>query len=180
MEISSINVRYAKALFSLAKEKNLVEEVRKDLELISESAKGVPEFYWVIDNPVIKPSEKTEIFRQLFGGKVHPQTMGFLELLVKNKRENQIFGIIRWFIHEYKESKGIETATFVTAVPIDENLRNSVKKLVKERFRKEIELIEQVDPSIIGGYILKVDDLHYDGSIAAGLKKIRRELINRK
>ncbi len=180
MEISSINVRYSKALFSLAKDKNLLEEVRNDLELINNSSRNVPEFNWVIDNPVIKPSEKTEIFRQIFGGKVNPLTMGFLELLVRNKRENQIFGIIRWFMHEYKESKGIETATFVTAVAIDENLRNSVRKIVKEHFRKEIELIEQVDPSIIGGYILKVEDMHYDGSILAGLKKIRRELINRK
>ena len=106
--------------------------------------------------------------------------MTFLELLVKNKRENQIFGIIRWFIHEYKEARGIETATFVTAVPLDNNLRASVKNTVKDHFRKEIELIEQVNPAIIGGYILKVEDLQYDGSIIAGLKKIRRELINRK
>ena len=58
MELSSINVRYAKALFSLARDKNFIDQVKTDLESIQESAKTLPEFIWLITNPVIKPSEK--------------------------------------------------------------------------------------------------------------------------
>ena len=180
MEISSINVRYAKALFALASEKKLVEQVKTDLEQIQAATKDLPEFNWLINNPVVKPSQKAAIFRNIFGGKVEEITMTFLELLVKNKRENQVAGIIRWFIHEYRLTRGIETAIFVTAVPADEEIRNTVRKIVRDHFQKDLELIEQTDPGIIGGYILKIEDLQYDGSVLAGLKKIRRELINRK
>jgi len=180
MEISSINVRYAKALFALATEKNLVDQVKTDLEQIQAASRDLPEFQWLINHPVIKPSKKEEIFRKLFGEKVEEVTMRFLELLVKNKRENQIAGIIRWYIHEYRQARGIETATFVTAIPVDDTIRNNVRKIVRDHFHKDLELLEQTDPAIIGGYILKIEDLQYDGSILAGLKKIRRELINRK
>ena len=180
MELSSINVRYARALFSLAREKNLVEPIKTDLELIVKVGKMTPEFDWILSNPVIKPSKKTEIIRNIFNTIVQPVTVTFLELLIRNKRENQLYGIVRWYIHEYNLLKGIDTATFVSAVPLDETIRNTVKAIVKAHYKKELQLIEIVNPEIIGGYILKIDDKQYDGSILSGLKKIRRELINQK
>ena len=180
MELSSINVRYARALFSLARERNLVEPIKTDLELIVKVGKMTPEFDWILSNPVIKPSKKTEIIRNIFNTIVQPVTVTFLELLIRNKRENQLYGIVRWYIHEYNQLKGIDTATFVSAVPLDETIRDTVKAMVKAHYNKELQLIEIVNPEIIGGYILKIDDKQYDGSILSGLKKIRRELINQK
>ena len=180
MELSSINVRYARALFYLAREKNLVEVIKTDLELIVRVGKMTPEFDWILSNPVIKPSKKIEIAKSVFSSMIQPVTMTFIELLIKNKREHQLYGIVRWYIHQYNLFKGIETATFISAVPLDEIIRNSVKNIINAHFKKEIQLIEIVNPDIIGGYILKIDDLQYDGSISSGLKKIRRELINPK
>lgn len=180
MELSSINVRYARALFSLAREKNMVEFIKTDLELIAKVGKMTPEFDWVLSNPVIKPSKKIEIIRNIFSSIIQPITVTFLELLIKNKRENQLYGIVRWYLHEYNLYKGIDTATFISALPLDESIRNAVKSIIKTQFKKELQLIEIVNPAIIGGYILKIDDMQYDGSISTGLKKIRRELINPK
>jgi F-type H+-transporting ATPase subunit delta len=180
MELSSINVRYARALFSLAREKSLVELIKTDLELIVQTGKITPEFDWILSNPVIKPSKKVEIMRNIFKPLVQPITMTFLEMLIKNKRENQLYGIARWYQHEYNLLKGIDSATFVTAIALDEALRNSIKNIIKKHFNKELQLVEIVNPEIIGGYILKIDDMQYDGSISSGLKKIRRELINKK
>jgi F-type H+-transporting ATPase subunit delta len=180
MELSSINVRYARALFSLAQEKNLVELIKTDLELIVRVGKMTPEFDWILSNPVIKPSKKIEIIKNIFISLIQPITVTFLEMIVKNKRENQIYGIVRWYLHEYNLLKGIDTATFVTAIPLDEAIRSAVKNIIKAHFNKDLQLIEIVNPDIIGGYILKIDDMQYDGSISSGLKKIRRELINQK
>jgi F-type H+-transporting ATPase subunit delta len=180
MELSSINVRYARALFSLAREKNLVEFIKTDLELVVRVGKMMPEFDWILSNPVIKPSKKVEIVKGVFSSMVQPITVTFLEMLIKNKRENQLYGIVRWYLHEYNLFKGIDTATFVSAIPLDESIRNSVKSIIRTHFNKELHLIEIVNPDIIGGYILKIDDLQYDGSISSALKKIRRELINPK
>jgi len=180
MELSSINVRYARALFSLAREKNLVELIKTDLELIGTTGKITPEFDWILSNPVIKPSKKIEIIKNIFSSFIQSISMTFLEMLIKNKRENQLYGIIRWYMHEYNLLKGIDSATFTTAVPLDDSIRNSVKSIIKKHFNKELHLVEVVNPDIIGGYILKIDDMQYDGSISSGLKKIRRELINQK
>ena len=180
MELSSINVRYARALFSLAQEKNLVELIKTDLELIGKTGKIEPEFDWILSNPVIKPSKKIDIIKNIFSSFIQPISMTFLEMLIKNKRENQLYGIIRWYMHEFNLLKGIDSATFTTAVPLDDTIRNSVKSIIKKHFNKELNLVEVVNPEIIGGYILKIDDMQYDGSISSGLKKIRRELINQK
>jgi F-type H+-transporting ATPase subunit delta len=180
MELSSINVRYARALFSLAQEKNLVELIKTDLELIVRVGKMTTEFDWILSNPVIKPSKKVEIIKNIFSSLVQPVSLTFLEMLIKNKRENQLYGIVRWYLHEYNLLKGIDSATFITAIPLDESIRNAVKNIIKKHYNKELQLIEIVNPEIIGGYILKIDDMQYDGSISSGLKKIRRELINQK
>ena len=180
MELSSINVRYARALFSLAQEKNLVENIKTDLDLIVQTGKGNPEFDWILSNPVIKPSKKIEIIKNIFSALIQPISLTFLDMLIKNKRENQLYGIARWYTHDYNLLKGINSATFTTAVPLDDSIRNSVKSIIKKLFDKELQLIEVVNPEIIGGYILKIDDMQYDGSISSGLKKIRRELINQK
>jgi len=180
MELSSINVRYARAIFTLAREKNLVEFIKSDLELIVKIGKMTPEFDWILSNPVIRPSKKIEIIKNIFSSLIQPITLTFLELLIKNKRENQLYGIVRWYLHEYNLLKGIDTATFVTAIALDDSLRDVVKRIIKMHYNKELQLIEIVNPEIIGGYILKIDDMQYDGSISSGLKKIRRELINPK
>jgi len=180
MELSSINVRYARALFSLAREKNLVDIIKTDLELVIRVGKMTPEFDWILSNPVIKPSKKIEIVKGVFNSIVQPITISFLEMLIRNKRENQLYGIVRWYLHEYNLFKGIDTATFVSAIPLDESVRNTVISIIKSHFKKELHLIEIVNPEIIGGYILKIDDMQYDGSISSALKKIRRELLNQK
>jgi F-type H+-transporting ATPase subunit delta len=180
MELSSINVRYAKALFSLARDKDLVEAVKTDLELVVRTGKSEAVFEWILSNPVIKPSKKVEIISNIFSQFIQPLSLTFLTMLIKNKRENQLYGIVRWYMHEYNLLKGIDSATFITAIPLDEALRNAVKNTIKKHFNKELQLIEIVNPEIIGGYILKIDDMQYDGSISSGLKKIRRELINQK
>jgi F-type H+-transporting ATPase subunit delta len=178
MELSSINVRYARALFSLAQDKNIVDLIKRDLELVVQIGKMMPEFDWILSNPVIKYSKKIEIINGLFASLVDLNTLKFLELLIKNKRENQLYGIVRWYIHEYNLFKGIDTATFISAIPMDDSVRNAVKVILKKHYDKELQLIEVVNPEIIGGYILRIDDMQYDGSISSALKKIRRELIN--
>ena len=158
----------------------MVDFIKTDLELVAKVGKMIPEFDWVLANPVIKPSKKVEIIKSIFVSIIQPITVTFLEMLIKNKRENQLYGIVRWYMHEYNLFKGINAATFISAIPLDESIRSAVKSILKTHFKKELQLNEIVNPDIIGGYILTIDDMQYDGSISSALKKIRRELINQK
>ncbi|HSH52241.1 MAG TPA: ATP synthase F1 subunit delta, partial [Bacteroidales bacterium] len=95
---SQINVRYAKSLFLLAKEKNLVDEIKKDVEYILESLNKIPEILVLLEHPVVKKSRKGAVLNELFAKKVNEYTINFLQMVIKNKRENHLKGMIRDYI----------------------------------------------------------------------------------
>jgi F-type H+-transporting ATPase subunit delta len=178
MESSSITVRYAKALFLTAQEKNFLEQVRDDVNLVEEMFLHVPEFNEIIKNPVIRPSLKIKALKSVFTGKMQPLTLGFVELLIKNKRELHLPAIIRQFMAYFRRSKALKSALVTTATALDETTRDEVAATIKKFFNTNIELTEKTDPKLIGGFIIKVDDMQLDASISSGLKKIKKQLIN--
>jgi len=177
MNYSKISVRYSKALFLLAKEKELLDNIKDDIYLIGDSIKLVPEFSLLISSPIIAPSKKQEIIQSIFKNKIHQLTFSFLNLLVNNKREDHIADIIRNFIKLYKKDKNIKTVVLTTPVSIDQSLENEISKLIKTKFETNIELIKEVDKNIIGGFILKIENQLLDASVSSQLKRIKQELL---
>ncbi|OFX56880.1 MAG: ATP synthase F1 subunit delta [Bacteroidetes bacterium GWA2_30_7] len=177
MNYSKISVRYSKALFELAKEKNLIEEVRSDIKLIYESF-SVPEFSILLNSPIVKNSVKFEILKKVFSNKLNSLTFSFLKMIVDNKRENHLNDISRNFLDFYKKDKGIKSAVFTTAADIDNNLLTSIKKVIKEVFNSEIELEHIIQEDILGGFVLRVEDQQIDSSVSSKLRTLKRNLIN--
>jgi F-type H+-transporting ATPase subunit delta len=95
---------------------------------------------------------------------------------VKNGRENFIPAIARVFIHETKKYKGITESVLTTAVKVDEKVKKQITDLISEVFKTKVELKENIDPEIVGGFILQIDDNYIDASIKNKLRKIRKEL----
>ncbi len=95
MNLSKISVRYAKAIFLLAKEKDILNEVFKDFVLIRESIKGAPDFKEVISSPIISPEDKLNVLKNVFSKSVHEVSMKFLALVVEKNRETYILDIAR-------------------------------------------------------------------------------------
>ncbi len=176
MNDSKISVRYSKALFQSALEKNIVDKVMTDMAFILEITR-LPEMREFLESPIIPPSKKAEIFRNLLKGNVQETTITLVELLVKNGRESFLSAIARAFIHETRIHKGITEAVLTTAVPVDEKVRNQISELVADTFSTKVELSEVIDPEIIGGFILRVDDNYIDASLKNKLRKVRKELI---
>jgi len=179
MNQSKITVRYAKSLFILSSEKNMLEKVRNDMEIINGVCRDVTDFKLFLSNPVVKASEKKRIVKEIFKDKVSEVTLVFLELIIRNRREPYLPDIARNFIDLYRKDKGIKTAVLTTSVPLDQSLRNEIIDMIKKLFRTDIELNEQTDSDLIGGFILRVGDQQYDASIASKLKKVRKQLIDR-
>lgn len=175
---STISVRYAKALFDLALEKGILDAVRNDIDLIKQTISEAGQFSLYLKSPVVKPSEKRALISEIFGGKINEISLNFLSLLVINKREAYIDGIIHRFLEVYREYKGIKSALITTSVPLDEKARVKLNGLLSKVYKTDINLETQQDPSIIGGFVLKVDDQQYDASIASGLKRISNTLFS--
>lgn len=171
---SKVASRYAKSLIGLAQEKNLLEEVKKDMELILNNFKASKEFQIVLKSPIIKGDKKFSIFKEVFGGLVSNLTLSFVDILIRKGRESYLHSIANEYIQQYKEINKIVTVKVVTAIPLDGDLRNKIVALVKNTGSK-VEIEEKVDPSIIGGLIITVGDKQVDASIAGKIKALRKE-----
>jgi F-type H+-transporting ATPase subunit delta len=175
---SKIAIRYAKSIFELAKEKNQVEIINADLELVYNTANTFPEFRQIIESPIVKSSQKAKIVSELFKSKVSALSLSFLNLIIQNKREYFITDIARRFFYLYRVDKGIKSAVLTTAVEVDEATKNKLVDLIGKVMNTKVSLTSQVNENLIGGFILKIGDNQYDASVATGLKKIKRKLIN--
>jgi len=178
MNEGKISVRYAKALFILAKEKNLHELVRKDMEKLLKLTTSVPEFKLLMNNPILKPSKKMNILNLIIKNHVQPITQSFVELIVHNNRLQYLDSIARIYLDLFKKDMGIEPATLVTSVPIDEGLRHTLLRIIEKKLNIKTELEERTDASLIGGFILRIGNKQIDASISSQLEKIKKELIS--
>ena len=178
MDQSKINVRYAKAFFTLAKEKGLTLELRKDAGLISSVCESSNDFKLLLESPVIKTSQKSEAIRRIFEGKIHALSINFLLLIAENKRENYIPGIFRYLEDLYRREEGIKSAVLTSAQPLNESLVAQIKEILEKEFKSKVELSQKVDQKLIGGFVLRVEDKQYDASLSTQLKKIREQLLH--
>lgn len=177
MDQSKITVRYAKAFFSLATEKNLLDELKKDMDLIGQLAKSSSDFILLLESPVIKTSQKIKLLKTIFKGKVHELTINFLVLIAENKREVHIPGICRNFSDLYRKKQGIKRATITSAITLQKDIISQIKEKLENGFNAKVELSERVNEDLIGGFVLRIDDRQIDASIATQLRKVREKLL---
>lgn len=175
MNESKISVRYSRALFQSALERKILDKVSSDMTLIGELCK-IPEVAEVLNSPIIIPTKKSRILHALFGSDVDPIVSSMIGLVVKNGRESFLPAIARVFVHETMKYNGITESILTTAVETDPGIRKQVSVLIEDLFKTKVDLRENVDPDIIGGFILKIDDNYIDASIRSKLNKIRKEL----
>jgi F-type H+-transporting ATPase subunit delta len=177
MNESKITVRYAKALFALAKETNSFDPMKRDMELLYQCIRELPELQFVIQSPVIKVSEKNRMFEEAFKGAFTATTFSFIKLVLERRREEHLVDISRYFLSLLKSEQGIQSAELVTATPLNDTLRQSILNFISRKFNTQVELHESVDNNLIGGFILRVGDQQVDASIASKLARIKTELI---
>jgi F-type H+-transporting ATPase subunit delta len=171
--------RYAKSLLDLAVEKGQLEEVYKDMLYLQQLTKGSKDFLNLLRSPVIKADAKIRAINAVTAGKVSPVINSFIELMTNKAREGVLPEVVTSFINQYKEKKGIKTVKLTTAIPVSDAVKNEIISQVKKSGGFDnLELLEVVDPNIIGGFVLQTGDKLIDASIAYDLKNISRQFEN--
>jgi F-type H+-transporting ATPase subunit delta len=171
--------RYAKSVIDLALEKGRLEEVYSDMLYLNLLMKSSAELVTIMKSPVILGDKKQKVLNALTDGKIGQITASFNTLLIKKNREYFLPEIISEFIEQYKVEKGIHSATLTTAVPVSEDVKNSIIRMVREGSQmEELELETLVDENIIGGFILEADGRRVDASIAYDLANIKKQFSN--
>ncbi len=176
MNESKISVRYAKALFSLSQENNILPAVKNDVNELQEVCRENSEFVAMLESPVVKTSQKQLVCEQIFRNQISETTLTFLSLLISHKREIFLENICRNFTDLYRNHLGIKAVSITSVVPLQEQERTKLISNIKLQFGCEVELTEKMDNSLIGGFVLQIDDKLFDASLSAKLQKIKQNL----
>ena len=168
-------IRYAKAVLDQANESNIANVVFGDMQSVHATIEGSKELRLVLKSPVVKTEDKKEALIKIFSNNSEV-TKGLIEILTANKRINLLGLVAESYINLYNESKGVKVAKVTTAVALSSELEAQVLEKVKQLTGSDqVTIKNDIDESIIGGFILRVGDLQYNASIANKLGKIKRE-----
>lgn len=177
MSDSRAAIRYAKAILDLAVENKTAESVENDMHTIVHTISGNKELYDFLASPVISGTVKKNALQQVFSdlGQI---TQGALAMLVDNKRVGMLREVAFHFISLNEKRKGNDNAVVTTALPLTPELEKKVLDQITKLTGKSVTIENKIDPSIIGGFVLRVGDVQYDASIANQLSNIKREFTN--
>jgi F-type H+-transporting ATPase subunit delta len=175
MNNPKVNIRYAQALFDLALERNEIETARKDMKMIDSICNQNPDLMVMLNSPVISSDKKLSVMHMLFSGKIDKMAMGFVNIIIRKRRDAHLNHIAQKFEDLYLDYKNIKKAVVTSAIPLSENLRQSIKKALEDQTKGTIILNEVVDPEVIGGLIVKVGNQLYDDSLRQKLVDLRKE-----
>ena len=175
MNESKISVRYAKALFLLAVDRNLIDETREDMEYILELT-SLEEVKEMINNPVIAEEVKHRALEELTRDKLNDPSFKLLQLVLENNREMFLPGIARSYMGQADRYRGVTRAKLTTAFPADAKTIEKVRTLLEKESEGEVVLSLETDSSLTVGFLLRIGDRFIDGSVRTQLSNIKREL----
>ena len=177
MKSSAAARRYARALFSLAKEDGRTQEVRSNLEALSQLFKQSPELREALLAPLYPVAERRAVLKSIAEHEgLSAVVRNFYSYLIDQRRLVDFSGICSEFARLADEDAGVITAEIVSATPLDDACRERLQRVLSERTGYEVQLDLVVDPDLLGGAVAKVGDLSFDGSIRSQIEQLREDL----
>jgi F-type H+-transporting ATPase subunit delta len=167
--------RYAKSLLDLGNEQGVSENLFADMQLLLATLKANRGLSSMLRNPIIHSFKKDAVLHEVFGNHMNKVTLAFFKIVTRKSREFYLEDIAKSFVSIYNESKGVRSAKVITAVALDENLRRQLRDIVTKEAGGTVEMSEQIDKNILGGFILRWDDKQVDASVQKQLSDIRKE-----
>lgn len=178
MKGSKVASRYAKALLDLAVEQNTLDAVNTDMVNVAEVFEASKDLATALKSPIISPAKKVEILESVFTKNQSPMSIGFMKLIVKKTRAGLIPEIADSFVSLYKKHNNILDVYLTSAIVLDQPVKEKILSKIKLKFTGKINLIEKLDPSLIGGFIVRIDDNQLDASISSQLTNLKNILLN--
>ena len=167
--------RYAQAIFEIALEQNNIDSWTDSLEAIYDVLDSVS--IEILDSPQVSKSKKYELIQNSFKKIDNKMAINLVCLLASRCLVNILGDILIEFNNVNDKYKKVSRPLVVSAVELGNKQLDDIKNMSKDLFGGEIVLETAIDPSIIGGLILKVEDTVLDGSVAKKLNNMRKEII---
>lgn len=178
MSVTKLANRYAKSILDEAIHTNVLDGTVENLKSIQEAYNQSSELRDLLKSPLVKGDAKLKVLIEIFGNKVNTLVKNFLALIVDNKREAYLSQIIAEFMEQYNKLKEISELSITTAVQLKQEELVAIATKVKESLNlKNVKVNVNINPAIVGGFIVKLGDRVYDASISNKFRELRKELI---
>jgi len=167
MSVIRIAHRYAQSLFDIAKDQNKLETVFGEVQTLEKMCHN-EEFRSFLKSPIISVERKQKVFAALLKDKAGQETLQTLNIIAEHKREKYLLDICTEFEELYLTAQHISRARLVTAEPIGDDLANSIiaEFQAAKLLDTSVQLVKEVNPALMGGFVLYFADQVYDASIA--------------
>lgn len=167
--------RYAKALLQSALEQDILDDVEKDIRFILNTVEDSRDLVVFLKSPIIKKEDKQEVLSKIFGEHISGETKSLLRLLSEKNRESILKDICIGFLELFNEYKGIIQVEVTTAYKLNDSQRDELQKALASSTGKIVEMNVSIDPEIMGGVIVRIDDTVMDGSVKHKIRKLKNQ-----
>ncbi len=178
MSEQKVASRYAKALIDLSTEQNNVDVIVSDMKDFLVTLKHNSQLEVMLKSPVVTGDNKMAVLRKIFAKSYHKNTINFFALVIHKNRAFYLSVIAKVFIEQYNTLNNIMQASVKTAHAIDDKLKEEIKQFISNYSGKKVELKSTVDPKLIGGLVIQMEDKLFDASISGKLNKLKQDLLN--
>lgn len=175
----SLAAEYAKALFAAAQKAGAIETVVEELDGVVAAIKKHSKLADILASSMFSPEHKVQMIDRAFGKRAHPLVTNFLKVLATHGRSYIVRPIHQEIQKLYNKSRNRIPVRVVSAAPLADAQKKTVAARMKNVLGGEPVLQTEVDPNLIGGLVVQVGDVVYDGSLSANLARLREQLINR-
>jgi F-type H+-transporting ATPase subunit delta len=176
MDIGVVSVRHARALLKSATEQKLEDAVYQDMQTLADSYVRVPQLRFTIDNPMLAKDKKKLLLVTACGDRRTPLTERFVELVLGEDRENILQFMANSYITLYRQQKNVIRGRLITATAVTSDTEQKMRQMVESRTKGTVEFESEVNPDIIGGFILEYDTYRLDASVKSRLNAILTQL----
>jgi len=176
LDVSAVARRYARALYQAAEAAEAVDQVGQDLASVVGAVWGDDRAWEFFRSDRVPAPAKKELIRELAARGVHPLTRNLLLLVVDKRREEHLGGIERAYAALRDRARGISEAEVRTAVDLGPDERRHIEQTLAARLDRPVRVSFTVDPSLVGGLQIKVDDKLIDASLRSRLERLRDHL----
>ena len=176
MDIGVISVRYARALLKSATDQKLEDKVYQEMMAIAKSYLEVPQLRQTIDNPMLSKDKKEMLLKTAAGEEPSALTQSFIRLVLKEDRENVMQFMANSYITLYRKQKNVIRGKLTTAARVSAQTEQKMRQMVESKTNGTVEFETEVNPDIIGGFILEYDTYRMDASVKTKLNNILNTL----
>ena len=169
--------RYAQALISLAQEEKSMDKILEQTTAIEKSLNESNDLRSVLNSPVIKNDDKLNIVKSVFKS-FDPMLLNMFNILSENNRFDHLRSICESYAHLYNDIHNIQEAHITSSIKLDDAQLKVLKAKIKSMTGNEAKVTTSVNKDLLGGFILRLNDLQYDASISGQLNKLKRNFYN--